>query len=338
MSSPSITDTAPASRMARIAATERPDLIVMIGYGDELPVYRHARALWQFYASHFPNIHIIFTRWTDKLAPGEIMHNGYDLLVGIGAEMRGSAAYASTGVWSGSENAKFVYRQVLVQDYLLRTHPRPFFFHHLTLTSVVDFRALSTVLDQLPAHGCYAGPMARLTAPEDVAGLTFTSGASTIFSRDALERMRERYDPAHPYSQTPNDVWQALMLHDYQRIALPTFNFLRPRPPRGDGPAVTAIARAMLASGHFHFRVKTVAPQNSDGRREDVDPWIMLRIMEAVLDSEPSPQATLSLMGRYARAVDGGAGAPLPPRYPQPIFSGLRDMPLSDEEVADPPQ
>jgi hypothetical protein len=336
-SSSTDTGTGTPSRMARIAATERPDLIVMIGYGDELPVYRHARALWQFYAAHFPRIHIIFTRWTDKLAPGEIVHNGYDLLVGVGVP-GGAAAYASTGVWSGSENAKFVQRQVLVQDYLLRTHPRPFFFHHLTLTSVVDFRVLCQVLDQLPASGCYAGPMARLTGPGDVAGLTFTSGASTIFSRDALERMRERYDPADPYNQTPNDVWQALMLHDYQRIALPTFNFVRPRPPRGDGPAITALARAQLAAGHFHFRVRTVAPQDSDGRREDVDPWIMLRIMEAILDSEPSPAATLSLLGRYARAVDGGAGAPLPPRSPLPIFSGPRDMPLNDEEVADTPQ
>jgi hypothetical protein len=49
----------------------------------------------------------------------------------------------------------------------------------------------------------------------------------------------------------------------------------------------------MLASGHFHFRVKTVAPQGGDGRREDVDPRIMPRITEAVHDSEPSPEATV---------------------------------------------
>ena len=43
-----------SSLLARIAATERSDLIVMIGYGDELPIFRNARALWQFYAAHFP--------------------------------------------------------------------------------------------------------------------------------------------------------------------------------------------------------------------------------------------------------------------------------------------
>jgi hypothetical protein len=327
-----------SSPLERIAATERPDLIVMIGYGDELPVYRHARALWQFYAAHFPHIEIIFTRWDNTLRPGEIMHNGYDLLVGIGNQMPGDTAYANSGVWSGSENAKFVYRQMLVQDYLLRTRSKPFFFYHLTLTSVVDFRVLSLVLDQLPASGCYAGPIARLSGPEMVAGLIFTSGASTIFSSDALERMRERYHPAHAYSQLPNDVWQALLLPEYARTPLPTFNFLRPRSVRAaaDAQAITHIARAQLATGHFHFRVKTVAPQDSAGRREDVDPWIMLRIMEAILDNQPSPEATLALMDSYARFVGDGSGAPMPARYPHNIYTQPRSLPLNDEEVPDP--
>jgi hypothetical protein len=58
-------------------------------------------------------ISISFTRWSTKLAPGEVVDNGYDLLVGMGEQFRGENAYDSTGVWSGSENAKFVYRQVV---------------------------------------------------------------------------------------------------------------------------------------------------------------------------------------------------------------------------------
>lgn len=325
------------SLMARIAATESPDLVVMIGYGDELPVYRHARALWQFYAAHFPNIQIVFTRWSTKLAPGEVVDNGYDLLVGMGEQFRGENAYDSTGVWSGSENAKFVYRQVVVQDYLLRTRPRPFFFYHLTLTSVVDFRVLNNVLRLLPTTGCYAGPPQRLNGPEFVAGLTFISGASTLFSSDALVHMRERYHPEHAICQFPNDVWQALVLEDYQRIALPTFNFLRPRAPLADDAAVRAIAKQQLQAGHYHFRVKTVAPQDAAGRREDVDPWIMLRIMETILSSEPAPeQATLALIQKYAWAATSGHQGPMPSRVHTPLFRGARDIPFNDEEVPDP--
>ena len=39
----------------------RADLIVCLGDGPELPVYARARALWQFYASHFPNIQFLVT-------------------------------------------------------------------------------------------------------------------------------------------------------------------------------------------------------------------------------------------------------------------------------------
>ena len=325
---------AQASLLARIAATERADLVVMIGYGDELPVYRHARALWQFYLSHFPRVEAIFTRWTDKLAPGEVVHNGYDLLVGVGTAYQGAAGYAASGVWSGSENAKWVFRQMMVQDYLLRTRSTPFFLHQTTLTSVVDFRALGTVLDQLPASGCYAGPIARLNSPGELNGLTFTSGASTLLSRDALVRMRERYDPARADGQLPNDVWQALQLHDYPRIPLPTFNFVKPRPPRADSAAIAAIAQRMLQDGHFHFRVKTVAPEDAANRREDVDPWIMLRIMEVILASEPTPAATLALMAKYAGLVHDGGG-PLPARVYTPLHRGPRDFPLSDSEIAE---
>ena len=52
-----------ASLLERIAQTKRPGLVVTIGYGDELPVFRRARALWQFYMTHFPGIEVIFLRW-----------------------------------------------------------------------------------------------------------------------------------------------------------------------------------------------------------------------------------------------------------------------------------
>jgi len=328
---------APSSLLARIAATDIPDLVVMIGYGDELPVYRHARALWQFYAAHFPNIQTVFTRWSSRLAAGEVVDNGYDLLVGIGEQFGSEQAYGATGIWSASENARFVHRQVAVQDYLLRTRSKPFFLYQVSLTSVVDFRVLAHVLRMLPAAGCYAGPLQRLNAPEIVAGLTFVSGASTLLSSDALVCMRERYHPDHPVCRFPNDVWQALVLEDFPRIVLPSFNFLRPRAPLADGPAVQAIARQQLQAGQYHFRVKTVAPQDAAGRREDVDPWIMLRIMEAILSSEPaSPQSTLLLMQKYALATNGGNPWPMPSRVPTPLFTGPRDIPFNDEEVLDP--
>ena len=323
-----------ASQLARIAETNQPKLVVTIGYGDELPVFRHARALWQFYASHFPRIDIVFVRWSDKLKRGEVMSDGHDLLVGIGADFQGEEGYNNSGVWSQSENARWIYRQVLVQDYLLRTRNAEFFLYQTTITSVVDFRGLCTVLDHLPQNACFAGPMARLTAPEQFAGLTFISGASVVMSRDLLVRLRERYDPAQFAATLPNDIWQAVLLEDVPRLALPTFNFIKPRAARADGSYIYELTRMLLQSGQYHFRVKTVAPEDSAGRREDIDPWIMLRIMEAILDSEHVPVATLSMVDRVRRLVDGADGAPIPARTATPLYLGVRDFAMTDNEIA----
>ncbi len=324
-----------ATLLARIAQTTRPNLVVTIGYGDELPVFRHARALWQFYMCHFPGIEVIFVRWSDKLKRGEIMSDGHDLLVGVG-EGKAEAGYNTSGVWSQSENARWIYRQVLVQDYLLRTRAEPFFLYQTTITSVVDFRGLCTALDHLAPTDCYAGPLGRLTAPEHFAGLTFVSGASALLSSDVLLRMRERYDPAHFYATLPNDIWQAAVLHDVPRQQLPTFNFIQPRASRADGPFIHLLAQQMVRDGHYHFRVKTVAPQDAAARREDIDPWIMMRIMEAILDSEHVPAATLNMIAKVRVLADGGAGAPIPPRTGANLHTGPRDFVLTDAEVAMP--
>ncbi|MRW90396.1 hypothetical protein GJ699_10410 [Duganella sp. FT80W] len=297
-------------------------------------MFRHARALWQFYLCHFPHIEVIFVRWSDKLKRGEVMSDGRDLLVGMAGAFEGETGYNSSGVWSQSENARWIYRQVLVQDYLLRTRDGPFFLYQTTITSVVDFRGLCTVLDRLTPENCFAGPLGRLSAPETFAGLTFVSGASALMSRDLLLRMRERYDPAHAYTSVPNDIWQAAVLDDVPRQALPTFNFIKPRASRADAPYIYALTRRLLQQGYYHFRIKTVAPENAAGRREDIDPWIMLRIMEAIFDSEHDPEATLNLTDRVQRLADGGAGLPVAPRRAEPLHSGMRDFATNDEEIS----
>lgn len=317
--------------LERIAAFDRPDLIVAICYGDELPVYRHARALWSFYLSHFPNVKVIFPRWTDTLPLGEVRLEHGDLLVGMkGGGFDGKATYASTGVWSQSENAKVVFRQHMVQDYLLRTYRHPFHLLQTTVTSVVDFRALGALLDHLPATRCYAGPVVRLNAPEEYRGQTFLSGANVVISRDVAQLLCDRYNPADRSAMLPNDVWQSLLLHDVPRIAMPTFHFVKRRETRAHGAAIYQLAQRQLREGHYHFRVKTAAPNEGTIRREDIDPWIMLRIMEAVLSTETSPAASVELLGRVARMTDGGAGLPVPSRMTTRLHLGPRDFPMHD--------
>lgn len=334
MLSTEVTSYAGSDMMSRAAGIGHPDLVIYIGYGYELPVYKRARALWQFYISHFPHIPTIFVRETPDMARGEVAADGYDLLVGIGNDFKSKGdGYAARGVWAPAENSRVIFRQMVVYDYLLRTRTKPFFLYQTTITSVVDFRALIRVLAHMPASGCYAGSTGRLTSPKELDGLTFVSGANSLFSRDVLDLMRRRYEPDHPHTTLPNDVWQALVLQDVPRIPLPSFNFVQPRAPSVNLPGVGSLAHRMLQAGHFHFRIKTTSAEAGFGAREDVDPWIMLKVMESVLSLESAPEVTMALMEKFARFIDGGMGNPLTAFADVSFYGGPRDFLLTDTEA-----
>lgn len=313
-----------------------PDLIVSFAYGDELPVFVRARALWEFFMSHYPNVRAVFYRETEKLGRGEVMHNGHDLMIGIGGDTSPGAlernGYAATGVWSANENGRAIYRQMALYDYLLRTHDRPFYLYQSTITSVVDLRGLLAALEHVPRTGCYAGMPGRLNTPAEYEGLNFICGTNSLFSSDVMRLMRERYDPNHVYATLPNDIWQALVLQEVPRIPMPFFSFIQPRRQGEAHEDVRAITRHLLADGHFHFRVKTTSEQEGLGKREDVDPWVMLKVMEEILANNPDPAANLRLMQQLktcAATPDGSMRSFGDPGF----FTSERRYPLNDLEA-----
>jgi hypothetical protein len=314
----------------------RPDLIVYFGYGDELPVFTRARALWQFFLTHYPGVKAVFARSSMALPRGEVRHDGYDLVVGIGdgnSSPAAQAGYAASGIWSSQENRNTIYRQMAVYDYLLRQHPEPFFLFQTTVTSVIDFRGLSALLDQLPRSGCFAGSPARLNSPPELAGLTFASGANSLFSSDLLQLMRDRYDPEHPHVNYPNDIWQALTLSDIERRPLPFFSFTRARGIESRRSQVPELTRRLLAMGHYHFRIKTTSAEAGLGLREEVDPWVMASVMDAILNSPAAPDANRALVAQLLNSVQPANGHSLAAFSESSFFRGPRVFPLHDEET-----
>ncbi len=314
----------------------RPDLVVYFGHGDELPVFTRARALWQFFLTHYPGVKAVFARTCAQLARGEVRHDGYDLVVGIGDDSSGPAAqagYAASGVWSSQENRNNIYRQMAVYDYLLRQQPEPFFLFQTTVTSVIDFRGLIPLLDQLPRGGCFAGLPGRINSPPELAGLTFASGANTLFSSDLLQLMRDRYDPEHPHANYPNDIWQALTLGDIERRLLPFFSFTRARNIESRRSQVPELTRRLLAMGHYHFRVKTTSEGAGLGLREDVDPWVMASVMDSILNSPAAPEANRALVAQLLAFVQPPNGQSLAAFSETSIFGGPRGFLLHDEET-----
>lgn len=299
-------------------------LIICFGYGDEMMVFSRARALWQFFASHYPNIQFLFMRESEKLCRGEVEHNGHDLLIGIGGNTRPEElednGYAHTGVWSGNENKRAIFRQMALYNYLLQNREGNFYLYQATITSVIDVRGLLNVLDTLPVEHCYAGMPGRLNSPPELAGLNFICGTNSLFSRDMLELMLQRYEPDHAWTELPNDIWQALVLREFKQTYLMYFSFIKPRMQGGDYPDVRQLTRQLLIDGHYHFRVKTTSADAGLGAREDVDPWVMLQIMREILDNDTHPQGNRKLLDQVALAGDD-------------YFSGPRSYPLTDAEA-----
>lgn len=318
-----------------ILSATHPELIIYLGYGEELPVFKRARALWDFYLSHFPGINAFFVRDSESLKLGEVAHNGHDLLVGIGTECSNDPkqpGYRQTGIWSAKENAGQIRKQMAVYDYLLRKYDTPFYLYHATVTSVVDFRGLIAILKQMPKNGCFAGMPGCLTNPPDLAGLNFICGTNSLFSRDMLRLLRNRYDANDPMTNLPNDIWQSITLREIPRRALPFFSFVKGRNAGANLDDVAKLTRHLLADGHFHFRVKTSSEEALLTKREDIDPWIMLKIMETILASPSATNKNHELRNALQDFTFSG-GDTFPAYSVAPILRGSRNFALNELEA-----
>ena len=312
------------------------ELFVCIGYGDELPVYARARALWQFYGSFFPGVKIIFVKTSSDLEIGEVVSDGYDLLVGIkGSTLNdtGDPGYKETGKWSRSENHRVISRQVAVYDYLLSHSSRPFFIFHTTITSVIDFRGLLELLPALPKHGCFAGSPVRLSGPPELSGFTFLSGANTLISSDLAALLRSRFNHTATEMGWPNDVWQALTLKEFDRMLIPICSFIKPRMSIESLNSVPLLISRLLDLGYFHFRIRTSVEDDAIGRREDSEPWIMEKVMETILGCPWRPQAALQFRQQFIAFIAPQSGDTLAPFCAAPIYTGPHNFPSNDYDA-----
>jgi hypothetical protein len=242
------------------------------------------------------------------------------------------SGYAKSGVWSTKENLEQITHQLAIYDFLRRRYSGSFHVVHVTITSVVDFRGLQSLVDSLPEVGCYAGMPGKISSPGVYDGLTFNCGTNCVFSRDMTELLGQRFDPDSPHNSVPQDVNVAWMLKDVGRIPLPFFSFTKPRNPNKDLGNIDAITRSMLDAGHYHFRVKTTSEQAGLGARGDVDPWIMFEVMRAILNHAPPPSAAVNLQRGVLHSLNTASGESMA-AYEEHFFDKPRDFALSDEEA-----
>jgi hypothetical protein len=293
-------------------------LIVAAGYGDELPVFQRARGVWEFVRKMNPAVEIVFVYDSIELPYAAMQAEHGDIQFGIGPAMSGqvgkvysgldSSGYASGGVWSSHENNRGATRLIALWRFLLERYDQWEFLYCPTITSVVNFAGLFELLSILPTEGVYAGLPGTLRHPP-YQGVGMVHGANTLLSRDVVETLVSRAKVGHTNAAQPSDHWLGLLLPDVPRTALPLFSFESARQGNAQIEECYKVAGAMLQIGHFHFRVKTRLESNGSDlyRRENVDPRIMFRVVEAIADHQQGNESVITLAERVRLACSDQA-------------------------------
>lgn len=308
-------------------------ILLILCYGSELLVYIRARKIWDLYVSFFPDVEVLFFKDDYNLRIGEISFDGFDYKVGVANPSTSTSqtpGYATTGIWSPSENWMLINRMVAIYSFLLRSRSDPFYCYHSTITSIVDLRVFRDLIRKLP-NECFAGMPGLIKVPEEYSGL-YIWGANAIVSSNILRKLCDRYDPSHPSCNLPNDVWQHYLLPDVRRMAIPLFSFLRERNQYSINAEVESLAKKMLNLGYFHFRIKT-ASVNNNYNRSEIDPWIMLTVARTIINSveSNSMDSIFELIERCMKPLDSNN---LPMKISEDsFFSAPRILPFDDNEV-----
>lgn len=312
-----------------------PSLIVTIGYDPDVYIYRSARHFWDFYKSFFPNIHFLFVRETHTLTVSESHHDGRDLVIGTKdfASSHSGSVDRSQPDSSRMDHGRLIFRQIALYHHLLSSVPSFFLVFHCNITSVVDFRGLLHAIRAVNSGDFFAGMPYKLTGPDPLTNLTFASGAGTILSRPAIEKLVARYDASSWTTQLPNDVWQAVLLPDVPRTVLPMFSFVREVNRIPDLEATESKVRQLLQFGHFHFRVKSGSePPVSNYPRELVDQFLLYRIASAIIGHEFLSEKVDLLLQSLRLFCSGTLEESLPSYDPRPLLQFPRTFPLNDKE------
>jgi hypothetical protein len=260
-------------------------IVILVGYGAELEVYKNCRKVWELYAQtiKFEDIKIFFCQ-TASDAKHKITAIGHDLILkavsksGITHinQLDRQKSAITWGDWTIDSNTEMTERQKESTKWVLHefdnecTH-----IYYTTITSLLHTQALKTIATKLPYTRLYAGSLCKFRESFlGITGFTFASGAGTLVTRDVAELICR--NTSEDYLGLPNDVWLGLKLRDLNRVSLPRYDFERQPYEINFDALLTEEISAALKEGHFHFRAK------SKQNRELIDHLILLEVYKAI--------------------------------------------------------
>ncbi len=261
-------------------------IILSIFFSDDILHFQISKKVWDFYLEYFHDIELIYVTHSEKHRYGEVFYKENILIIGVGDRflIPNESGLSKTGVFHPNQHARWIFLQNKLYQFLLQYEEQEFYLYQSTITNIINLKTLNYLVSILPKNKCYAGYPGPVTWQGLGGSLRFISGANQIFSRDVLELMVNRYNAKDSMCYVPNDVWQAYTLRDIPRFVLPRFDIEQPRNTNNKISGIYEMIHSQLNMGHFHFRVKTSIGNDISTQRENIDPWIMLKIIEAIID------------------------------------------------------
>jgi hypothetical protein len=283
-------------------SSQKKSICLVIGLGDELPVYQSTRHFWESMVRELPeNVRIFFVKSENSLPPERVELSGNVASVGIGnadSYDSESIGYAKTGVWSSRENFQGNVRNATFLNWLLSSGESGDITLQTTLTSFIDLKALAEFSQSLSTTGLYGGTVKCGRIDSLQRYFSFTSGANTYMSRDVLRLYLNRLRDNTELLSVPNDLLAGYLLGDIPRCGVPFFTFDLSTPR--DGRYVADVLRWGRKLGFFHFRIKSLVMNQF--LRDQIDSGIWLNSFHHARDAIDN-RDSIALSLRYRDAL-----------------------------------
>ena len=267
-------------------------IFVTIGYGHEHPVYKYCKDLWSAYARNFPEYNFVFHRLSNELNFNEVKNINSELLIDEYDFSKTKNKYLISEEQGYPKN---IARWIKLFNYLIVQCDRPFWLYAPTVTSVIDFRLLKLIINDLECRNIYAGGPLITEIPKnnflnlpDNKLFRMISGSGFLISSDLINLILKRANDIPHFF--PDDVWMSLTLRDIPRISLMRCDITQKYNMDFSSLDLVNqfIAKARL-DGHFHFRVKTARFDSNflpDLSSQYHDPMLINHIMLHILSNK----------------------------------------------------
>lgn len=259
-------------------------IVILIGYGEEKPIYSLCRKIWEMYlgTANLENIMPVFVQTTNNETSETFKFDGRNLTINmldilgknffLSENLHESKTYVASD-WTPRDNVyhseKDRHTFQWIQDYF---GGKCSHVYATTVTSILELDALRWIVSKLPNEKLFAGTPGILSNFMGRENFVFISGANTLISRDLFPAISRssRFD----LSGLPNDVLRTMKVDGIKKI----YYYRKDIEPSGNDEYIAenyeGLIGAAFEEGYFHFRVK------SSGNRTKKDHLILFDIYQ----------------------------------------------------------